>query len=373
MKKKIALKKLKSSDLSFFKSYLQKNPSAKQKGFNLDLNVMEGEFFPYLRELLEPRPKKAVHVDLTIFGPGAAGPHSLARKIKRDAKNIRLNGEIVDAPVTDPERYGKLTPGDFALLEFTGTPLPASVKVVLVAAACPDDHTVHQVLSTILPAISDSMKVLSVDDLDKVVQTADPVASHPIRDWLDDQLFEEVGYGDANAAVRLNKRRLGRGISPADFKTAKESAERTGFLGEELLDVFLRSRDLPDVSSHVWVSQENAISPYDFMINGCSGERHADAKSTSGKFSNPIYLSSAELKHAVESGVPYDIYRLYEVREAGALLRVAHDVGLKLGPVLKALDAFPPGVAVDSISFVPDFFEFTDLVHRIDADAVIPD
>ena len=159
--RKLALKKLKASDLSFFKSYLTKHPQTKQKGLNLDMRVMQGQFFPSLKASLEPLDKMAAHVDLTMFGPGMAEAHSLSRKVKRDAKNIRLNGEIVDVPVTQPDLYDVLAPGDFALMEFVGASLPKAVNVVLVAAGHPEDSSTHSALRSILPSDSDSMKALS--------------------------------------------------------------------------------------------------------------------------------------------------------------------------------------------------------------------
>lgn len=357
--KKLALKKLKASDLSFFKSYLTKHPQTKQKGLNLDLRVMQGQFFPSLKALLEPLDKMAAHVDLTMFGPGMASAHSLARKVKRDAKNIRLNGEIVDSPVDQPGRYDVLAPGDFAIMEFVGAALPRAVSVVLIAAGHREDSSVHSALQPFLPFPDDSMKTLSEDDLRSVVNIADPSVDHPIRDWLDTDLLEEVGQGDATAAETLNKRRPGRGLSPSDFKASKDSAERTGRLGEELLDQFLRSPGLPDVLSYEWVAQTNAISPFDFRLGAeGDGERHADAKSTSGKFENPIYLSIAEVRHAVEDGVPYDIFRLYDVKETSAFLKIAKDVGPRLALVLTSLKGMPAGVRVDSLSFDPLFFDF---------------
>lgn len=291
-----------------------------------------------------------------MFGPGMAGAHSLARKVKRDAKNIRLNGEIVDDPVDQPNRYDILSPGDFAVMEFIGEALPKAVNVVLVASAHPDDSSTHAALKAILPSSNDSMKVLSEEELESAINLATSPLSHPIRDWLDTALLENVGLGDAGAVEKLNKRRTGRGISPADFKASKDSAERTGRLGEELLDQFFRTPDLSGISSHEWVAQTNAISPFDFrLIVEDGSERHSDAKSTSGKFTNPIYMSVAEILHAVNSGIPYDIYRLFNVNETSASLRVARNVGPRLTLALDALKLIPTGVSVDSLSFEPSF------------------
>lgn len=211
------------------------------------------------------------------------------------------------------------------------------------------------------------MKVLSEEELESAINLATSPLSHPIRDWLDTALLENVGLGDAGAVEKLNKRRTGRGISPADFKASKDSAERTGRLGEELLDQFFRTPDLSGISSHEWVAQTNAISPFDFrLIVEDGSERHSDAKSTSGKFTNPIYMSVAEILHAVNSGIPYDIYRLFNVNETSASLRVARNVGPRLTLALDALKLIPTGVSVDSLSFEPSFFEFETTDHLIE-------
>lgn len=366
MSRKIALKKLKTSDLSFFKSYLNKHPDSKQKAFNLDTNVMEGGFFPSLKVSLEILDKKATHVDLAIFGPGLASAQILSRKIKRDAKNIRLNGEIVDAPIGQTDRYDVLAPGDFAIMEFVGAAMPEGVKVVLIAKAHAEDSLIHAQCLSILPNPTDSMKVLFDEQIAELVETANPSTDHPIREWLDTELLEDLGNGDPKAAEVLNKRRPGRGISPSDFKAAKDAAERIGELGEELLDQFFQTEGWPGLSVHKWTAQVNAISPYDFLLNfGAASERHADAKSTSGDFSNRVHLSIAEIHHAVNSGIPYDIFRLYNVKETSALLRVARDIKLQLVPVLAALTAVPKGANVDSLSFDPSFFEFDIDAHTI--------
>lgn len=366
MSRKIALKKLKTSDLSFFKSYLTRHPDSKQKAFNLDISVMEGQFFPSLKASLETLDKKATHVDLAISGPGLASPHVLARKIKRDAKNIRLNGEIVDAPISQTDRYDVLAPGDFAIMEFFGAAMPTAVKVVLIAKGHVEDAFVHAQCLSMLPNFSDSMKVLSDEQIAEILKNSDPSPLHPIHEWLDTGLLENLGNGDPEAAEILNKRRPGRGISPSDFKAAKDASEKIGQLGEELLDQFFQTEGWPGLAAHQWTAQVNAISPYDFLLTFDSAiERHADAKSTSGGFSNRIHLSIAEIKHAVASDIPYDIFRLYNVKDTSAMLRVARDIKPKLLPVLDSLTAIPTGANVDSLSFDPSFFEFDIAMHAI--------
>lgn len=368
MSRKLALKKLKPSDLSFFKSYLTKHPQTKQKGFNLDSSVVEKQFFPSIKALLEPLDKKAALVSLTLVGPGLAVPELLARKIKLDAKNIRLNGEVVHAADDEPQRYDVLAPDDFAIIEFIGGALPEALKVVLVAAAHPEDASIHAALQLILPDSNDSMSVLSEDEISKVVSDTNPSPEHPIREWLDRVLLEELGNGDAAVVEILNKRRPDRGISPSAFKASKESAERTGRLGEELLDQFLQSAGLPELFTYEWVAQANAISPFDFRLNFVpGGERHADAKSTSGDFLNPVHLSTAEIHHAVNSGIPYDIFRLFNVKDTSATLRVAKDIRPQLISVLSALNVLPAGVRVDSLSFDPSFFDFDTEAHSIES------
>lgn len=365
--RKLALKRLKGSDLSFFRSYFIKHPQAKQKGFNLDSALLDGTFFPGLKSYLAPKSKKSTLVDLSIFGPNAAPVLLLARKIKIDAKNLRLNGEMVHDPDDQTGRFDSLKEDDFALLAFGGSPIPDSVSAVLLSASAPQDLALHAQFSAFMVGKTDSMCAITEDDLQKVIDAAAPLPSHPIRDWLESELLEAVAIGDTTAVEEVIRRRPGRGMSSADLKAAKASAEKTGELGEELLDRFFGNGSHPTVSAHKWVSQENAISPYDFLIDSALlGSRHIDAKSTSGKFEAALYLSTAEIKHALSSGVPYDIYRLYGVTESGARLKIACDIKSHLAPLMAVLDSLPNGVGVDSLSFKPSFFPFEDNEFIID-------
>ena len=70
--------------------------------------------------------------------------------------------------------------------------------------------------------------------------------------------------------------------------------------------------------------------------------------------------------YAVDDDAPYDIFRLYQVTEESARLRIARDIGSRLRPVLDALKNVPHGASVDSLSFEPSFFDFEDEEYLIE-------
>ena len=72
-----------------------------------------------------------------------------------------------------------------------------------------------------------------------------------MRDWLDPEILEGVAAGDALAIGEVTKRRAGRGMTSSGLKGAKAAAERTGELGEELLDAFFVAGLAADVERHV--------------------------------------------------------------------------------------------------------------------------
>jgi hypothetical protein len=357
MSRKLALKKLKGSDLSFFQAYLIQHPQTKQKAFNLDQSVIEQRFFPTLTAEIEASPEKRAAVSLTFFGPGGAAPHQLMRKVLKQQKNWRLNGEAIYNPNESPTRYDVLAPEDIAIMEFTGTSAPSVIKVVLLAAGNPRDAATHAAFAAAFPG--QSMSVLTEEVIEKVIGVAETPADHPIRDWLDKDLLEEIGHGDPDAAERLLKKRKGRGLTAAELKKAKATAEKIGRLGEELLDYYFETAAPANVAVYEWVADVNAISPFDFKLTLDDGTaRHVDAKSTGGAFNSPLYLSMSEIRHALGSGIPYDLCRLYNVTDSGATMRIAKDIASKLEPVLASLKGVPKGVNVDSLSFNPAYFDF---------------
>lgn len=371
MSRKLALKKLTASDLSFFQSYFSRFPGVAQKGFNLDKKVIETIFYPSLKSVIDSMPDKRSPVALNLIGPAGAPPHVLMRKILKQEKNWRLNGEFIQDPYEQPGRYDVLVPDDIALLEFSGTGAPDSVKMVLLSAARAEDATTHAAFTKAFPG--GAMTVLSEDQIESVIVLGNPPADHPIRDWLDKDLLEEVGRGSGDAIERLAGKRRGRGLSLSELQRAKANSEAIGRLGEFLLDYHYTSlQPHPRIAAHEWVASVDAIAPYDFLLTYVDGDsRHVDAKSTAGAFGNPIHLSLSEIHHALSSGIPYHLCRLYKVSESGATFRIARNIADRLRPIADALRALPPGVKVDSLSFNPDFFGFdtSETVIEYDEDA----
>ncbi|WP_082576569.1 DUF3883 domain-containing protein [Lysobacter sp. Root604] len=360
MARKLALKKLTASDLTLFKWHFQNNPAGKQKAFNLDSRVLVDELYPQLREpAAVPQPRFSI--DLYLLGPGMAQSYNLQRKILKQQKNWRLNGEFIDSPEDDPQRYNILLPGDFALFEFSGDVVPGTAKIVLVAQALPVDAGVHRELDRRYP--EGSMWLLDEEEIEAVLAVEPLPIGHPLFEWLKTDDLEDAVLGGVIGVEKINRRREGRGITPEEFVSSRQVAEQTGVLGEVLLnEYFDRQLERGNFEWYEWTSSINAVSPYDFRIGPVNGdERLVDAKSTRGGFSNPIHLSLSELRRAVEGRTPYDIYRLYNVVDDCAKMRIAHDVGPVLRSLLDVFETLPAEVSVDAVSVRPEFLDFDEM------------
>lgn len=363
MSRKLALKRLTASDLTLFKWHFQNHPAGKQKAFNLDAGVLVGRLYPQLGEpALVPQPRYPL--DLYLCGPGLASANNLQRKILKQQKNWRLNGELIDNPVESPELYNVLVPGDFALFEFSGDMAPTTAKVVLVSRILPTDAGIHTELARRFP--DGSMWALDDGLVQEVLAAAGPPAGHPLYDWADTNLLEDAALGGAAGTEAINARRGRRGISPEDFMRSRRNAEATGVAGEGLLNAWLEGEQRAGrVSAFEWTASVNAVAPYDFRVTVDDEVRLVDAKSTVGGFGNPVHLSLTELTVAVQGPEPYDICRLYDVTEAGAKMRIARNIGLTLGGTLAMLSALPEGVSVDSVSIRPDVLGFSTEVIEL--------
>ena len=364
MKHSIVLKRLSASDLTIFEYQYSKTSGAKQKGINLDKAVIY-QLYPNLKHRLATSGAK-IPVQLLIYGPGSAGLHSQMRKILLQAKNIRLNGELIRNPVDESKRYDSLGKNDFAIMEFIGEDEPETVKILLLSQNVPHDTRLYMALAE---RYSDGfgahkgMQMLSPADLSGLIRSLDFTDGHPVFDFIDGELLEDAALGGIEGVHELQRIRQARGVSQEELTRAKRNAEQNGRLGEELLNTWLEeqvTRGL--IRGFRWEADENAVAPYDFLIHDANGEpeRLIDAKSTSGTFGNKIHISSAELEEMVCGPVPYDIYRLYGISDTRARCRIAKDTGTVLRPAFRLLASLQDGVTANGITVNPDILPFGD-------------
>ena len=76
-------------------------------------------------------------------------------------------------------------------------------------------------------------------------------------------------------------------------------------------------------------------------------------KTTRGEFDRRIHISLGELVEMSRGPERYDLFRVYEVTDGEARLRIARDVKPFADRVLQTLAQLPQGVTVDSISVPP--------------------
>lgn len=361
MKRKIALKRLSHSDLTLFEYHYRNTRGAKQKAINLDSSVFIASMYPGI-PLRTGEASDRVIVMISLYGPAGSGAHGITRKILKQQKNWRLNGELISNPPEEPGRYDSLEKGDYAIIEFIGESAPHSARMYLVARAAREDVELHSALDEEYgPAFSarSGMIELESDGLARLLGEVELSDGHPVMDFLDSDALEDAALGGLEGRLSLGRRRRGRGVSRDELARARVGADRVGRLGEELLNEWLGAEFSGKDESHRWDSDDNAVAPFDFsvLVNG-EVRRRIDAKSTTGPFSNPIHVSLAELHEMAYGDVPYDLYRLYLVTDSRALVRVARDTRAFAGGLLEKFNQLPKGVSVDGVSVQPDVLDF---------------
>ena len=146
-------------------------------------------------------------------------------------------------------------------------------------------------------------------------------------------------------------------MTRGELERARLRADDIGRMGEELIDAFLGTqRDAGAIEEYEWVSNDNAIAPYDFSIKR-SERRNVDVKSTCGDFSQVLHVSMSELIE-MQGDVAYDIYRVYELNDYCAKLRIAENVKPFAERVLACLSTLPEGVTSDGVSVRPNVMQF---------------
>lgn len=348
MQRRIALKRLTASDLTLFEWQFKNRTAGNQKSINLNADVFIVQLFPSMPEAAADAGGR-FPLDLSVYGPGHAGLHNLQRKILKGGayKNWRLDGEYISNPENEPDRYNVLTPGDFAIFEFQGRIVPTAAKMILIAQDLPADQLLHALLNNLLG--NRKMMAVNVNDLHRIAdQFHDD--EHPFRELTIDAALEDAALGGVRGIRTLRRRPATRALSREELQRARRIAEEVGRAGEELVCqhlINLKARGT--IRDFTWTADQNAVSPYDFLIFLNDGSEIAvDVKSTSGEFERAVHISCAELTE-MTGARRYDIYRAYGVSENSGALRISENIGAFAQAILQGINT-PRGVTIDSVS-----------------------
>jgi hypothetical protein len=359
MPDKIALKRLSRSDLTFFEWQFRNQNAGNQKSINLNADVFVTELYPTVPSIALTNGNE-IPVSMSLFGPGIKPEHRLARKIIKGSayKNWRLNGEFVPNPIGDPTRYNSLTPGDLAVMEFSGDLQPTSLRIFLLSSSVPIDVPVHDALAPLL--VGRSMVSITKASLETAISTSGVVAEHPLNELMIDAAIEDAALGGEQGMRTLLRRSSGRRLTHFDLMKARENAENTGQLGEELINDYLESLvEAGHFTDLNWTSADNAVAPYDFRVTQSNSEvQKIDVKSTSGEFHVAIHISMNELREAATCPERYGIYRIYGLDVVGGSLRIADDIRDFARTVIASLGRLSAGVTPDGFSVDPRVLPF---------------
>lgn len=364
MPDRIAVKRLAASDLTFFETQFRKLDVGNQKSINLNADIFVEGFYPALPGLSTTLGDR-IPVSLTILGPASAPPYLLTRSVtKRDAyKNWRLNGEFVRDPEDQPGRFDTLVAGDLAVLEFVGDPIPQKLSLLLISASAAADSTVYASLNPLVPGGRKTM--IQVSRAQLAAAAASSPSPHPIWTIASDPEFdaalEDAALGGAKGSEELAKKAT-KPVSAATLALAKAAAEKNGREGEALAWIYLqRLKAEGKVTAIEWTSNTNAVAPYDFLAAADGKTIRIDAKSTTGEFERDIHMSIPELTVAA-SGERYDLWRVYQLNDDGARLKIAEEIASVAKNVLAGI-ALPSGVRVDSVSINPRILDWSEEIN----------
>ena len=362
MSSRYILKRLSNSDLTIFASHFRNTQGAKQKAINLDKAVFIDVFYPSIPKLINIRSDR-IPIDLWILGPGNSGPHNIQRKILKQQKNWRLDGELIFDPPAEPGRYKDLSKGDLCILDFTGYPVPTRLRMHILSRQSEEDiKTITSLEETFGQQFSTrkGMAEIGHGELSSILERIEFKEDHPILDILEESDIEDAALGGYEGKKKLLYRQKTRSVNPQDFENARKAAEKSGYEGEELLNELFDSEvNSSLIKNYRWVSKENAISPYDFILDeGESTCCKVDAKTTIGPFENKIHVSMGELYEMANPQTPYRIYRIYELKADSAKFRISENLREFAKRIIEKIEQLQDGINVDSVSIDPNLLDF---------------
>jgi hypothetical protein len=112
------------------------------------------------------------------------------------------------------------------------------------------------------------------------------------------------------------------------------------------------------ICEYEWVSQDNAVSPFDFRIENPDSNVLLDVKATTGRFERNLHVSVPELETMLNDSTMYVIYRVYEMSDASAKLRISGSMKEFARTILEVVRELPNGVRSDGVSVSPSTIRF---------------
>ena len=137
-------------------------------------------------------------------------------------------------------------------------------------------------------------------------------------------------YEELEIASQTGEEKVTRRVIPRvrDIEKANKLFKEIGKKGEELLNEYLKLQKNNElIKDFTWMNQSTeSYAPYDFKITNLNNSIiFSDAKSTSFKFEQPIFLSLKELSFINENKDKYLIHRLYSINEEPKL-RICNNI-----------------------------------------------
>ncbi len=344
---RVAVKLLTKSDISFFAQHVRES---KQKGINLNSEVFVEQFYPALQNRFD-----ALHFPLTIVGPGAKQKHSLSRKVVRteNAKNWRLNGEVINDPLDETGRYSEIAEDDYAMLAFEGADRPDAVTLVIVTAA--EDPELHAAIGEQFEFAGRHTMVPVVDrDLwDLIEATQDAYADlHPLDSLVAPDSLEEAVFGSAATQSHTAQGDgLGAAVSQDALQRQLRASEETGRRGEEVFGLWLDDNG-HDEESYSCVCRDHARAAFDYQVISPTWEDapnglYIDVKATRSAFATPFHLSMAEIRWAA-SHANYRIARVYALATGTPFVTILCGIHEFASSIMSnVVPQLPHGTAID--------------------------
>jgi len=131
-----------------------------------------------------------------------------------------------------------------------------------------------------------------------------------------------------------------------DIEKAKKLWKETGRKGEELVAEYLETlKSKKKITNYNWLNKSRESSfPYDFEITNLTKKLvYTDVKTTSYKFDQKMIFSNQEIKF-INQPLDYHVYRVYDLDEKVASLRVCENINLLSKKLAGNISTFETGL-----------------------------